>query len=170
MHPALPYNEKLYNQAERALKFFTRSWAQGDMTDDERLAVGKAYQKRLEAINLPSPVGDLAALNPHDGYILDVAYEPIATILRLRLRCGDLQVGYFDAFLNFSGVTIQPDHLGMLIEARRPADFEVLYDEVDRNEADTFEYRLLLHPSFEVAFQFKGIVISQQPTGNRRTV
>jgi hypothetical protein len=114
-------------------------------------------------------VRDLAILNPHDAYILDVEYDPSAHLLRLRLRCGDLQVGYFDALLNFAGVMIQSDHLEMLIKASRPAKFEVLYDEVDRSSADLFDYRLLLHPVFEIAFQFTDIDIARQPVMDRRT-
>jgi hypothetical protein len=57
----------------------------------------------------------------------------------------------------------------MLIKASRPAKFEVLYDEVDRSSADLFDYRLLLHPVFEIAFQFTDIDIARQPVMDRRT-
>jgi hypothetical protein len=131
--------------------------------------VPPAYQRHLQTLDLPRAVRDLAFLNPHDAYILDVEYDPSAHLLRLRLRCGDLQVGYFDAVLDFSGVIIHPDHLARLIEASRPAKFEVLYDEVDRSSADLFDYRLLLHPVFEIAFQFTDIDIARQPVMDRRT-
>src|SRR4051812_14864216 len=106
------------------------------MTDNQADAVAPAYHRHLEAINLPQSVRNLATLNPHDAYILDIDHDPPAATLRLRLRCGDLQVGYIDASLTFSQVTIAPDHLAILIQARRPAEFEILYDEIDRVGAD----------------------------------
>jgi len=112
------------------MNFFTREWVHGNMTDEKADAVAPAYQRHLQAINLPQSVQDLANLNPHDAYILDIDHDPAAATLRF--RCGDLQVGYVDAELNFSGMTIPPDHLAMLIKAKRPAQFEVLYDEVVR--------------------------------------
>jgi hypothetical protein len=139
------------------------------MTDDEADTVPPAYQCHLQTLNLPPSVQDLSSLNPHDAHILDVQHEPSVHVLRLRLRCGDLQVGYFDALLIFSGVIIQSDHLARLIEAKRPAKFEILYDEVDRSRADRFEYRLLLDPAFEVEFQFTDIDIVRQPVMDRRT-
>jgi len=139
------------------------------MTDEEADAVPPAYQRHLQTLNLPPSVRDLSSLNPHDAHILDVQHEPSVHVLRLRLRCGDLQVGYFDALLNFSGVIIQSDHLARLIEVKRPAKLEILYDEVDRSSADLFEYRLLLHPVFEIAFQFTDIAVVRQPVSDRRT-
>jgi hypothetical protein len=152
------------------LKFFTRGWAHGAMTDEDAEAIAPAYRLHLEAIDLPQAVQDLATLNPHDAYILDVEHEPQISLLRLRLRCGDLQAGYFDALLCFSGVTIAPAHAATLAEARRPAKIEILYDEVDRAESGAFEYRLLLHPVGEAAFQFKDVEIARIPVADRRAV
>jgi hypothetical protein len=140
------------------------------MTDEEAEAVVPAYGRHLEAIDPPRPVRDLADLNPHDAYVLDVEHEPSAGILRLRLKCGDLQAGYFDAFLAFSGVTIAPDHVRALVEARRPAEFVILYDEVDRADDGAFEYRLLLDPVGEVVFRFRDVAIVRKPVAGRRAL
>ena len=151
------------------MKFFTRGWAHGDMTDEEAEAVAHAYQRHLDALDLPQPVRVLASLNPHDGYILDVEHEASTGALCLRLRCGDLQVGYFDAVLKFSSVKIPPAHLAQLVEARRPACFEILYYEIDRADGDAFEYRILLSPVFEIAFRFREVAVIRQPVADRRT-
>jgi len=100
---------------------------------------------------------DLASLEPHDAYIMEVEQEPLVGALRLRLRCGDLQVGYSDAVLSFDDVTTRPAHLAGLVEVKHPADFEILYDEIDRVDDNRFEYRFLLHPVGEVAFCFSGV-------------
>jgi hypothetical protein len=160
----------LYRPAEDPLKFFTRGWIHGDMIDEEAEAVSPAYRRHLEASDLPHPVRDLASLSPHDAYILNVEHEPSAGTLRLRLRCGDLQTGYFDAFVDFTGVTIRPAHAAALVEARRPAEFEILCDEVDRAAAGAFAYRLLLDPVGEVSFQFKGVAVVRRRVADRRAV
>jgi hypothetical protein len=160
----------LYRQAESPLKFFTRGWVHGDMTDEDAESVAPAYWQHLDAIDLPQTVRNLATLNPHDAYILDVENEPHANFLRLRLRCGDLQVGYFDASLSFSGVTIAPEQAAILANARRPAEIEILYDEIDCAESGAFEYRLLLHPVGQVAFYFTDVAIARHPVADRRAV
>jgi hypothetical protein len=117
---------------ESQLKFFTRNWVNGDMGEEEFDAVPLAYRRHLDALDLPGSVRELAELGPHDAYILDVVQKPLLGTVNVRLRCGDLQAGYFDALLNFSGVTIQPVDAETLAGAIHPAHFEVLYDEVDR--------------------------------------
>jgi hypothetical protein len=150
------------------LKFFTPAWVHADMTDAEAGEVSRAYGRHVEGLNLPKPVRDLANLNPHDAYILDVGHLPDARELHLRLRCGDLQVGYFDALLDFSGAAIRPDDVTVLLEARRPAAFEVLYDELDRAGIEDFEYRLLLHPVGEVAIVFRDVAVTQHRVSGRQ--
>src|SRR6188768_2368694 len=59
-----------YRLLEHPLKFFTRDWVHGDMTEEEADAVAPAYRQHLEAIDLPQSVRDLASLNPHDAHIL----------------------------------------------------------------------------------------------------
>ena len=151
------------------MKFFTRGWVRGDMSDEEADAVASAYERHLETLDLSQSVLELAGLNPHDGYILNVGFEPLTSSLHLRFRCGDQQTGYFDASLSFSGVTIQSAHLRTLIRAMRPAEFEILYDEVDRASADVFDYRLLLHPKGEITFQFKNVEVVRQRVADRRS-
>jgi hypothetical protein len=139
------------------------------MTEEEADAVAPAYRQHLEAIDLPQSVRDLASLNPHDAHILDVEQVPADDTLRLRLRCGDLQAGYFDVSVEFRGVTIRPANLQALLEARRPAEFEILYDEVDRVGGGAFEYRLLIHPVGEVTFQFRDAAVVRRKVADRQS-
>lgn len=149
------------------MKFFTRGWVHGDMTDEDADAVAPAYWRHLDTIDPPEAVLDLAHLNPHDAYILSVEHTASTDSLQLHLRCGDQQIGYFDAFVNFTGVMIQPAHVASLLEAKRPAEFEILYDEVDRADAGTFEYRLLLYPAGEIAFQFRDVTVVRRCVSER---
>jgi hypothetical protein len=151
------------------LRFFTRNWVQGDMTDEEADAVMRQYGRRIEDLKLPPSARELADLNPHDGYIREVKHEPASHELGLALRCGDAQRGYCDTCLRFSGVEISQEHLAILLAARRPAAFEILCGEIDRVSAGLLEYRLLLHPTGEVAIRFSGIAVTRCPAAGRHT-
>jgi hypothetical protein len=139
------------------------------MDDEAADAVVPAYRRHLEALGLKQSVKRLAELNPHDGYILGVDREASHRVLRLRLRCGDIPSGYFDAMLAFAGAAITPDDFATLSKAKRPADFEILCDEVDREGRD-FVYRLLLHPSGEVVIRFDDVEVVRTPVADRRAV
>lgn len=151
------------------MKYFTRGWIHGQTTDEKAAFVTAAYWQHVHGLELPPAVRDLAFLNPHDAYVLDVEHEPQSAQLRLRLRCGDMQVGYFDARMTFRGVTIASAHAEILTKAKRPATAEILYDEVDRSDFGGFEYRILLFPDGEIAFQFENVEIIRDPVADRTT-
>jgi hypothetical protein len=148
------------------MQFFTRAWANHELTEEASDAVCAAYARHMASLELPPAVAELAALYVHDAYILDVKHLSRSGELRLRLRCGDLQRGYCDAWLHFTGVTIDPAHAAVLFDARRAADVEILHDEVDRS-GHAYEYRLLLYPEGEVTFMFEQVSISRQPVAGR---
>lgn len=152
------------------MKFFTRDWCQGNLTDDEVQAVIFDYQRHLDTCDLPESVRALAHLNPHDAYVLNFEHKPREGTLRLRLRCGDLQRGYFDAVLDFAEAILAPKDAETLVLARYPAAYEILYDEVDRVGSDAFEYRLLLDPTGEVAIRFSRVAIDRRPVADRRAI
>lgn len=152
------------------MKFFTREWVNGEMSDEAADAVVTSYHGYIASIDLPQSIKNLASLNPHDACILEVAQEASANTLRLRLRCGDLQVGYFDAILTFTGATVGTNDATTLARAKSPANCEVLYDEVDRADAAAFEYRLLLCPAGEFSIRFGDVTIVRKPVADRRAV
>lgn len=138
------------------MKYFTPAWHRGDLTDE---ASGRAfgdYQRHLAGLlpNLPPEVRMLAArVNIHDGLLWEVAVNLELGTLRLTLRCGDLQVGYFDLELEYEQVDLIPE----LTEALRKlavarlnlpksrSSNSALYDEVDRNYAFVVHRILFWH-------------------------
>lgn len=148
------------------MKFFTREWVNGEMADEATNSIVPSYFQHIETLHLPQSIKDLANLNTHDGYILDVKHVPTTATLRMRIRCGDLQVGYFDVKVTFLGATISLDHLATLVRAKRPAKTEILYDEVDR-EGGVYEYRQLLYPEREVSIGFSDVQVVRIPKPNR---
>lgn len=149
------------------MKFFTRAWASGQRTSSPAGRIPAAYFQHLETLHLPPQPRALAALNLHDAHLLDVAYLAPTHTLHLRLRRGDLRAGYTTALVTFTAVVIAQGDLATLFQSRRPAAVEILYDEVDRLGVSAFEYRLLLHPVGEVAFQFNDVALAQHPVTSR---
>ncbi|MEZ0266545.1 MAG: hypothetical protein ACAI43_17590 [Phycisphaerae bacterium] len=137
------------------------------MTDDDASAVVPAYWRHVDGLDLPPNVLALARLNVHDALVLDVRHEPGAGRLDLRLRCGDLQAGHFDATLSFSCVTIASACAAILARAAGSAGTEILYDEVDRGDAGGFAYRLLLHPEGNTEIGFADVNINRRPADGR---
>jgi hypothetical protein len=82
------------------------------------------------------------------------------------LRCGDVQRGYHDLAITFSGVTVDDAAMRALRQVTQSAEAEVLYDEVDRAGSD-FEYRLLLFPEGDVSIVFRDVALQQTPKPDR---
>jgi hypothetical protein len=95
---------------EDEMKYFTKAWARGGLTDEQWLANIEAHRARIEEITpqLPPHVRKLAThnINLHDGLIRRVALDRPARRLAISMRCGDLQVGYFDIDLAYSDVDL----------------------------------------------------------------
>src|SRR5580704_12225883 len=91
------------------MRFLTRQWCDGSMSDETAARVEAEYQQhRAEVLpRLPEPLRVLAqGINIHDGLIRVVEIDAKARELRLALVCGDLDVGYFDLDLSYHGVRI----------------------------------------------------------------
>jgi hypothetical protein len=148
------------------MKFFTRAWTTGELTDEEHAGMPDAYWRYLATLQLPPAIAALSKVNVHDAFVLAIDHQPAHSLLTLRLRCGDLQRGYSDVTLAFSHVTVDLATLDTLRRAVRPADVEVLYDEIGRSD-DRFEYRLLMYPNGEMNIQFRRVEVTERPVASR---
>jgi hypothetical protein len=72
--------------------------------------------------------------------------------------------------LTFTGATIRPADAAALARTRRPADVEVLHEEVDRADNGTYEYRLLLDPAGAVSIHFADVSVVRKPVADRRAL
>src|SRR5207249_3904065 len=80
----------------------------------------------------------------------EVALDEGARTLRVRIRAGDQQVGYYDADLLYLDVALEPRTIHILEKMRRDARYELLYDELDADESRQVVHRLLFWPEDEV--------------------
>ncbi len=137
------------------MKYFTEQWLNDEMDNEAQLAVVKDYQRHLAALmpRLPPDVQTLAAsISLHDGLLSRAVVDTEQATLRLTLRCGDLQVGYFDLDLHYLQVLFTPEaieNLAGLIANPSLEDLhnmyrcsEALYDELDM-EGEIFVHRIL---------------------------
>lgn len=142
------------------MRFFTRAWTQGELTDEAFEAVPEAYRRHLGALGLPASVVVLAESNLHDALVLDVEDEPKR--LRLRLRVGDHQRGYSDLRITYTGATTDSATLAAL----RAHEAEVLYSEIDRT-GGRYAHRLLLWPAGEAVIAFEDVKLVSRAVASR---
>ena len=152
------------------MKYFSRAWAQGELSDAEHSAIARSYERYLDGVlsGLPASVAALARDVPlHDALIRQVVANYDAGSLKLDLLCGDLQGGYVDIGLTYGKVDWSP--LDMEALARRAADpeTELLFDEIERLSEEVFEHRVLLWPDDEVAIRFAELAIERVPRSDR---
>jgi len=122
----------------------------------------EAYMCHLERLRgtLPAHVLELAYLEGiEDGLIVEVSHNRTEHRLKLVLRCGYIQIGYYDLVLLYEDVQISLEHERVLAQlARRtPADCsgyvpEVYRFELDVTEDGRIEHRIQFHVYPEQAY------------------
>jgi hypothetical protein len=116
------------------MKYFSEAWIRGDLTDEQWSAVRDAYWARIEELKpqLSPEVRELATnISLHDGLIRRVALDRAARSFSISLRCGDLQIGYFDLDLAYADVDLNLLDPGVLEAIATDTATELLYDEID---------------------------------------
>lgn len=139
------------------MRYFTRSWVNGELAPEAAEEVCLAYRSHVERLvgRLPGAVAELAtAVNLHDALIRRVIVDRQVPGLRMDLRCGDMQAGYFDAILRYSGVLLEETDLVTLEGRARDPRTEVLYDEVDIDGDGYLCHRFLFWPDGELEVRF----------------
>lgn len=152
------------------MNFFTRAWCTGHYDESAYDAVAPAYWRHIDAIADRLPP-DLVAFHRtvslHDGLIRAVDDYSTPGTLDLRLRCGDLQVGYFNADLRYQDVAISPDDLGTLSSLARAQGVELLYDELDVRLDGRIEHSIIFWPAGEVTVGCSSLTIATRPVPSR---
>jgi hypothetical protein len=159
------------------MKYFTSAWARGELEDESGTAFAE-YKKHL-AFLLPQMPPDVRILatntNLHDGMLLKKVLDTEQDTLLLILRCGDLQVGYFDLELHYLHMpSVPPATEGLESLVANPSRknlhrSEALYDEVDM-EGDVFVHRILFYTRrtyHEVTVRFTQLRLRTTPREDR---
>ena len=152
------------------VRFFTRGWHQGDLSDEEYEQTVRDYDAHLEAISarLPDPVVALArGVNLHDAVIERVEWEPASARLVLRLvtrTSGSRQA----VTLTYSDAMLGDQRLDVLKNVARDRKTEILYSEVDLGEDGVLAHRLLFWPRDELTIDFGTLTLELRPRADDR--
>jgi hypothetical protein len=142
------------------VRWFTREWTSGVLSEEEWGRAVPAYRRHVERIRplLVARADDLLDVNVHDGEVLDFSVaEPDFT---LTLRIGDLQVGYEMATLIYRRARLlipSPTDVDDVLSS----GVEALYDEVDVL-GDELVHRVLLWPTGEVHIAFDTVGVQRR--------
>jgi hypothetical protein len=122
----------------------------------------EAYMRHLEQLRgtLPAHVWELAHLEGiEDGLIVEVSHNRAERRLKIILRCGYIQMGYYDLVLIYEDAEISLEHERVLAQlARRtPADGsgyvpELYRFELDVTEDGRIEHRIQFHVDPEPSY------------------
>ena len=110
-----------------------------------------AYLEGLSGI-LPQRVLDLAKVSgTHDGLVVRVDHDRDENVVKLVLRCGHIQMGYYNLVLTYKGATILPDDDATLAKiaratlTRRMFRNDLCMHELDRTAEGEIEHRFMFH-------------------------
>ena len=153
------------------MRFLTRAWHSGELSDSDHEAAAAAYRAHRATVlpRLPETARWFAeTVDIHDGLLRAVTLDREAATLQLRLRCGDLERGYFDLELTYSGVRVDRLDVPVLrtIAASEPP--EALYLEEDVIEAGWYVHRWLWWPfRRELDVEFADLTFQREPRAAR---
>src|SRR6267142_3705339 len=137
------------------MRFFTLEFYRSEIDEAGARQVFGRYSQHLEHMKgvLPEEVIALGRLGGvDDGLVVSVCRDVSHGKLRLIMRCGDLQMGYYDLALEYEDVGILPEHDQTLAWIARTTKTDgrhacdVAYHEVDQASNGQIEHRILFHP------------------------
>lgn len=146
------------------MRFFTRAWVGGGLTEREVDEAIEAYESHLASLSpsLPPSILELArGINLHDGRIRRVSIDFEKCEVFLGLICGDRQQGYFKLDLLYSGVVFDRTDFVTLEALAIGSGSEIVRDEVDRAEGGGYIHRMIFWPEGEVVITFLDLAFSR---------
>lgn len=156
------------------MKYFTRDWANGELTEAESDSVLPRYNRDLAAaFAADSAVRRFAeSIGLNDAYVDRVVFDRTAARLSLTLTTGSLQVGYWHTQLVYDGVHgIDGEDALRAALAERPT--EIWYDEFVRDGENACHAFLTVprdgstSSEVEFAIRFTGFDYTQSPAEDR---
>lgn len=141
----------------QVMRYFTRGWANGELTDEEDEAVRRAYEARLVEIasRLPPAMTRLGrGVSLHDALIESVRWRPSLAELCLKLVSGTSEGGYQAIQLTYRGAMLGKSRIDSLRSVACNREASVLSQEIDIADDGTLAHRLLFWPNDEVTIEF----------------
>lgn len=149
------------------MKYFSRKWAL-EMEDDEQKDIRDDYWQHIASLtpSLPLAIKKLSRLRLHDGLIRWVIFMKGKKQLQISLLCGDVQNGYFDLDLIYSGIQIKYFNINEFAKLSRDRRTQLLYDEIDIYRK-RYIHRILFYPDGEIEIRFEKLHIKKTERTDR---
>ena len=162
------------------MKFFTLEsyFAWHEFHDRKTLyAIFDDYKQHLQNMQglLPDNVITLAELpGVSDGLVVRINHERDIQYLKLTLRCGDSEMGYYDLVLEYLDAFVLPEHDQLLAwiargtKGHRDYACDLNRHEVDQAEGGRIEHRFLFNPGICFTIQCRELRWVQIEKRDRR--
>ncbi len=142
------------------MKYFTADWYSGNLSDQECNRLRDAYWEYVDSIYYQLPFGlkILAKhINLHDAIVAQFYYNPKERTIFMQIFGGDLQIGYFSLECTYSGVI---KYWSSQEKNKNPIHMEILSDEIELLDKETFSQKFLFVGDNEMEITFKKMAIS----------
>ena len=140
------------------MKYFTKDWCFGDMSDIEMNKNEKDYQLYLNLIfnRLPPTLKFLTKhICLHDGIICKATFSESKKHLKLNGIFGNKQYGYYElVIIYYKTQKVTPK---LLDEAFTNRFIQLLYDEIEISAKKSFLHKMIFENSTEFEVDFKDV-------------
>ena len=128
------------------------------------------YEAHLAALlpQLPESLRDLSKASLHDARFTECTIAPAAAVVTIRLVGGDHQGSYFALAIRYDHASIVGASLTDAADWIEERLTEVLYDELDMDDAGAYQHRYLLWPQGEFALRFADAQTSITPASSEQ--
>ncbi len=136
----------------------------------------EAYVKHMEVLRdlLPAEVVELADVDLlDDGLIIKVDHDRRKKILKVVLRCGNLQIDYYDIVITYLGARISPKHDQTLGKIARSTNgfnghiHDIHFHEFTLAKSGRITHRFLFNPGVQFAISCKSLTWKKIPRKGR---
>ena len=116
--------------------------------------VNEEYRRHLTSLRgiLPEKVLELAEPSGmENALVVHVTHDQTRRSLRLVLRCGDLQMGYYNLVLTYKDAWLKPEHdvvlaiIARTTKTQRIFECDLAYQEVGVSEDGSIEHSLIFY-------------------------
>ena len=163
------------------MKFFTlqayNQWYSSFKDNTLLMAAFAQNEHHLQALEsaLPAHLLTLARLaGVDDGLVIEVVFDRDLMRLQLKMRCGDLRIGYYDLVLNYKDVDLSyQDEVTLTRIARTTKNdsrhnSDLYVHEMDITPDGKIEDRLLFHPGVWLAIRCRTLLWKRVAKPNQK--
>lgn len=147
--------------AEELMKYFTKEWCFGFLSDSETEMILNNYEEYLSAIynELPFVLKIIAKnISMHDGILEKAIFFEHEKNLILEGIFGDLQSGYFFLSAKYSNVrNMSKEVLVNLFDKKK---LEIIRDEIELLSPNTYSHKIIFSSKIEIDVIFSDIQLN----------